>query len=271
METAIDPDLAARIAEASWYHTLDLGGGVVTRGEYDLRPALNKVPLPDRLDGMRCLDVGTRDGFWAFEMERRGASEVVGIDIFDSARLDWPQPPPVLAPEVVGELGRRQVCFEIAKEALGSRAERVDLSVYDLTPEAIGRFDFAIIGTLLLHLRDPVGALTSIARVLDGRLLVNDVVSLSLSLVRPWSAAFSMLDRDGPFWTIPNVRGFDRRLIAAGYEIQQRSRPYLLSNGVRKRPSLSSLRAPGPTRTNIMMLAGMPHVWALARPRAGII
>ena len=38
---------------------------------------------------MRALDVGTWDGFWAFEMERRGA-EVTALDLDDERDLDWP-------------------------------------------------------------------------------------------------------------------------------------------------------------------------------------
>ena len=55
---------------------------------FDLRPFVDRYGLPESLEGMRCLDVGTWDGFWAFEMERRGG-EVVGIDLDDerAARL----------------------------------------------------------------------------------------------------------------------------------------------------------------------------------------
>ena len=40
---------------------------------FDLRDYVDHYGLPERMDGMRALDVGTWDGFWAFEMERRGA------------------------------------------------------------------------------------------------------------------------------------------------------------------------------------------------------
>ena len=51
----------------AWYHTIELAPGVVTPGEIDLRKLAARV-LPDRLDGLRALDVGTFDGFWAFEL-----------------------------------------------------------------------------------------------------------------------------------------------------------------------------------------------------------
>ena len=44
----------------------------MTEGMFDLRPVVDRYGLPARMDGMRALDVGTWDGFWAFEMERRG-------------------------------------------------------------------------------------------------------------------------------------------------------------------------------------------------------
>ena len=64
-----------------WYHTIELGDGVVTEGIFDHRPVVDRYMIPADLCGMRCLDVGTMDGFWAFEMERRGAAEVVAADL----------------------------------------------------------------------------------------------------------------------------------------------------------------------------------------------
>jgi tRNA (mo5U34)-methyltransferase len=200
----VSTDLRARVEAARWYHTIELPGGIVTRGEYDLRPAVAQVPLPSSLAGKRCLDVGTRDGFWAFEMERRGAREVIGIDLDDPSAYDWPEPKPQLDAAARAEIDQRNACFGIARDALGSSVERRVQSVYTLDPETIGRFDFAMIGTLLLHLRDPVGALMGIRRVMEpgGTLLVKDVVSLSLSALRRNSPATAMVTRDEPFWFV---------------------------------------------------------------------
>src|SRR5207244_1994191 len=85
-----------------WYHTLELAPGVLTPGWFDLRDLARDIPWPD-LTGKRCLDVGTFDGFWAFEMERRGAAEVVAIDVLDPLRWDWPLGSP---PNVIAEVGR---------------------------------------------------------------------------------------------------------------------------------------------------------------------
>src|SRR5439155_4349574 len=73
-----------------WYHTLELGDGTVTPGWMDLRPIVERLPWPD-VRGKRCLDVGTYDGFLAFELERRGAAAVVATDISDHSQWDWPR------------------------------------------------------------------------------------------------------------------------------------------------------------------------------------
>ncbi len=76
-------ELASSVERYPWYHTLELGDGVVTKGMFDHRPHLDHYPIPADLSGKRCLDVATMDGFWAFEMERRGAASVVALDLED--------------------------------------------------------------------------------------------------------------------------------------------------------------------------------------------
>jgi tRNA (mo5U34)-methyltransferase len=83
----------ARVGEISWYHTLELAPGLETKGWFDLRADVPRYGLPERMDGLRALEVGTWDGFWAFEMERRGA-EVVALDLDDERDLDARRPGP---------------------------------------------------------------------------------------------------------------------------------------------------------------------------------
>src|SRR5882762_3529258 len=90
LEDALDRD---------WYHTIELAPGLVTPGWFDTREVARELPIPETLAGMRCLDVATFDGFWAFEMERRGAEEVVAIDLLDLVGADWP---PNTDPETIG-------------------------------------------------------------------------------------------------------------------------------------------------------------------------
>jgi tRNA (mo5U34)-methyltransferase len=261
--------LAERVAEATWYHTIDLGDGIVTPGVYDLRPALVRLPLPESLEGARCLDVGTRNGFYAFEMERLGASEVVAIDVDSPDDIDFPEPrPPAARIEVDLATGRN--AFEIAHEALGSSVRRMPLSVYRLDEQAAGRFDFAILGTLLWHLRDPVGALMAIRRVLDGPLLLNEGVSITMQALHPFGpAAQPKMERGRPFWWAANARGLERMVEAAGLDVERRGRPYLVPYGAGKphRPWAHTLRGPlAMLPERLLLRRGAPQAWLLARP-----
>jgi SAM-dependent methyltransferase len=218
-----DRAAAARAAVAAnpvWYHSIELAPGVLTPGQVDLRDAARKL-LPADLSGMRALDVGTFDGFWAFEMERRGA-EVVAIDVEAIDSAEWP---PLSrkrleqrTSELGVELGRG---FEQAAEALRSSVHRVVCDVYELTADAIsGPVDFAFAGAILLHLRDPVRALERIhaALVPGGELRLMEPVSLALTLTSPRrpAARFSAAATDFNWW-LPNLAALRAWPLAAGF------------------------------------------------------
>src|SRR6266513_5553982 len=64
-----------------WWHSIDIGG-VVTPGLVSMdrqQQMLRDIRLPD-LKGKSVLDIGTFDGFFAFEAERLGATRVVALD-----------------------------------------------------------------------------------------------------------------------------------------------------------------------------------------------
>jgi tRNA (mo5U34)-methyltransferase len=150
--------------DIDWYHTIDLGHGVVTTGLVDYRSRIGEYQIPASLASMRCLDVGTGDGFWAFEMEKRGAGEVVAIDVFGPGDWDFPsnwhrewREHLSTRPSQVEGYG-----FAYARRALRSRVRRRLLSVYELAPERVGTFDFVMLSDLLLDLRDPLRALEAV-------------------------------------------------------------------------------------------------------------
>ena len=70
----IDPvQLQAEVDSFAWYHTIDLGHGVVTKGQSVMAEMLTDVQLPD-FRGRSVLDIGAWDGYYSFLAERRGAS-----------------------------------------------------------------------------------------------------------------------------------------------------------------------------------------------------
>jgi tRNA (mo5U34)-methyltransferase len=226
-------DLQQRIdSNPLWYHTLELGPDATTPGWFDLRPIVDRMPWPD-VSGRRCLDVGTYDGFLAFELERREAAEVVAIDIDDHARWDWPARTRAQGPERLAQIAgqRKGLGFDIAKEALGSSVQRVERSVYDLDPAADGRFDVVVCGSLLLHLRDPVRALEAIRGVCSGTFLSAEQIDTRLSLVARRRPAATFRGGESVQWWIPNAAGHRKMIETAGFAVAGPQRRYRIPYG----------------------------------------
>jgi tRNA (mo5U34)-methyltransferase len=204
-------ELRARFAGVDWYHTQELAPGVVTPGMFDLRPLVDRYQIPVDLSGQRALDVGTFEGFWAFELERRGA-DVTAVDVDSIQDLDWP---PRLRPS---KDGRRGEGFELARTALGSAVERVGISIYDATPELLGgTFDLVFCGSVLIHLRDPMLALERMAGLCRGRLILADEYSRRLT---PFPIAAAEFRGETPWstWWRPSIRAWLSMVRTAGFE-----------------------------------------------------
>src|SRR5579859_2393673 len=95
-----------------WWHSFDLPDGTHIEGVNPIEGQHRRIrqfPIPEDLRGARVLDIGAWDGWFTFEMERRGA-DVVAVDNWDNARF-------------------RQI-----HSALHSRADYRVMDVYDLTP-----------------------------------------------------------------------------------------------------------------------------------------
>jgi tRNA (mo5U34)-methyltransferase len=213
-------ELLERAGARRWYHTLELAPGHTTTGWFDLRPFVHRYGLPERMDGMRALDVGTWDGFWAFEMERRGA-EVTALDVDDERVLDYP---PRRRPKEFSDEPRGEG-FRLAKEILGSKVERVSCSIYEAFPEDLGTFDIVFCGTVLLHLRDQLLALERIANLTKGTFITAEEYDPWVSLL-PFPASRFLADRDKDviFW-LPAIRTWKAMLWTAGFDkIEQKAR-----------------------------------------------
>jgi tRNA (mo5U34)-methyltransferase len=173
----MDPGtLKSRVAEiAFWYHRIQLPGGIVTTGVNPLNPAAYRIP--NDLTGKRVLDVGAWDGYWTFEALKRGAREAVAIDDFS---------------DYLGRLKPEQrhawKSFDLCREALGygeDRCKRLEISLYDITPEKLGGpFDVVFFFGTLYHLRHPLLGLDKLSAVCDGQVFVESQVCDDYSAYR---------------------------------------------------------------------------------------
>jgi tRNA (mo5U34)-methyltransferase len=150
-----------------------------------------QLPWP-QLAGRRCLDIGTADGFWAFELERRGAADVLATDV----------------PSPFARSARERF------ESVQSSVRYEERSVYDLE----GEFDFAFMGWVLQTLDDPIRALKAVRRVAR-QLLLLDTVSVPLALI-PSPVARLDARRDGGEWFVFNPRGMRKAMELAGWSVE---------------------------------------------------
>jgi tRNA (mo5U34)-methyltransferase len=171
--------------------------------------------------------------------------------------------------EAIGERKRAGQGFEIAHEALGSRVERLEMNVYDLNPVSVGEFDFVYLGSLLIHLRDPVRALERVRSVCRGRLLVVDNVNLGLTLAHPRRPVAALDGVGRPWWWKMNLPGLVRAVEAGGFRLVQPAKRFWMPPGPgQKRPRVSRglLRSEDARERFIGALKGDPHAAILAEP-----
>lgn len=149
-----------------WYHKITLAPGIATPGWAPVNA--DSYGIPERLDGMRVLDVGAWDGYWTFEALRRGAREVLAIDDFSDTLGSLP-------PEARKAWGT----FDLCREALGygeDRCRREEMCVYDVSPEKTGSFDVVFFFGTIYHLRHPLLALDRLSSVCTGQIFVESAI-----------------------------------------------------------------------------------------------
>jgi tRNA (mo5U34)-methyltransferase len=218
-------DLQSKVDALRWYHTIDLGQGVITRGIDNSPERLERVHLPGDLSGRSVLDIGAWDGFFSFEAERRNAARVVACDHYAWHGVGW-------------GTGQGKAGFQLARLARASRVEDVDADVMDLSAERIGTFDVVLFLGVLYHVPNPLLALERVAAVAADLLILETVVDM-VGLGRP-AAAFSPgreLGDDPTNWWGPNHAAVVGMLQSVGFrrvEVKSpvRSAPYRAARAV---------------------------------------
>jgi tRNA (mo5U34)-methyltransferase len=157
---------------------------------------------------------------------------VTALDVANPGDLDLPwearQRDAKVPPLREGTNAARR--FELARQLLGSRVERLSCTVYDLDPAVHGRFDVVLCGTLLVHLRDPIRALERIRDVCTGELVLVECVDaiLDLSAFRHPAARFAPSQAQ---WWRANTAGLHSALRVAGFEVLSTSRRFVTPFG----------------------------------------
>ena len=163
------PQSVKNIKDCYFYHVMEIPGYGKVGEEWDLRKGVDKYLGNVDLKGKRVLEIGPASGYLTFEMESRGA-EIVGIEL--ASTNDWDVVPHHLINKDDTEEERRESMtklrngFWFAHEKMKSKAKIYYGSIYNL-PAALGHFDVAIMGSVLLHTRDPLKIMEQCANLSD--------------------------------------------------------------------------------------------------------
>jgi tRNA (mo5U34)-methyltransferase len=197
------PSLLDEANAIRWWHSIDLGNGIVTKGATDTRTKIRHVGMPDDLTGWSVLDIGAWDGFFSFEAEKRGASRVVALD-----HVVWNDP-------TVGRQG-----FDLAHRILDSKVEDVDCEVHSITPEKVGGvYDLVLFLGVLYHVRHPLLALERVSSVCGNQLILETHVDMEES-TRPLLAFYPETEcaNDHSNWFGPNRAAVEAMLKVVGFK-----------------------------------------------------
>jgi tRNA (mo5U34)-methyltransferase len=190
----------------NWFHTIDLGGGLMTPGKDPSSKKLATLDFPADLTGKTVLDIGAWDGFFSFEAERRGASRVLATDQFCWGGGGWGS----------------KAGFEFARRALHSKVEDREIDPMDLSPRQVGTFDVVLFLGVFYHLRSPISVLERIRGVTAGTLILE-----THALVPAFHEQYplvSFFPGDGlelglphEFCSLPTMEALRQMLRAAGF------------------------------------------------------
>lgn len=222
---------------AFWFHSIDLGGGVVTPGRKTadrLEAEWRALDVPD-LRGKTVLDVGAWDGWFSFRAEQEGAARVVALDHYAwsvdqvaqqryrqqcrdagvSAKAAHEVPELWRPDDLPGKTG-----FDTAHRALGSRVESVVGDFMTMHLDQLGRFDVVLLLGVLRHMRHPLLALERLAQV-TGEVLIIQTDAVAIPGFEHHGFCEFLehdeLGNDANIWWVPNRLAVEGLCRAAGF------------------------------------------------------
>jgi tRNA (mo5U34)-methyltransferase len=165
-------DMKSAEADLWWWHTIELPGGVRTPGHQRIEEQeFMARNIPQDLSGKTVLDIGAADGYFSFLAEKRNATKVVAIDVFQGYK-------PEEGRVGIGQDGRPFLkTFALAKNALHSKVSYKNLDLFELDSLPM-KFDLIFLFGVYYHLEDPVKGFQTVVRKLNqgGLLLFEGLV-----------------------------------------------------------------------------------------------
>ena len=193
-----------KVNSLPWFHQIDLGDGIVSPGRAKLEGLKRQADAmfgSISLIGKSVLDIGCIDGFYSFEACKRGAKRVLAIDHF------------------IWRDSRCREAFDIARARVAPQVEVMDIDVFDLTPQAVGKFDVVLFSGVFYHLRNPFLAIERIAELATEVLVVETHLD-AMDVGRPAMIFYptTELNNDPSNWWGPNTACVEAMLRDVGFK-----------------------------------------------------
>jgi len=206
-----------RMRALRWFHSLDLGDGIVTPG---VKPRERLAFQSDRVfrhpvAGQSVLDIGCWDGHFSFEARRRGGA---------APRASSPP----TTTSGTGPAGGSRAAFELARAAIDPGVEAREIPFEEMTPETLGVFDVVLFLGVLYHMKDPLGAVERAAALARRVLVVESHVDARLAPQPPAMVLypFDELDGDPSNWWGPNPSCVAAMLRTCGFRTIEQDTDY---------------------------------------------
>jgi len=191
--------------EFRWFHSIELGDGIVTKGRKSLRHIRHQADTIFKygVTNKSVLDIGAWDGAFSFEAENRGAKRVLATDHFCWVGSGW---------------GRKQT-FDFAHTARKSKIESKVIDLPDITPATVGEFDVVLFLGVFYHLLHPLLLLEKLAPVAREMLILDTETALD-NEKRPAMVFFpgNELNKDPTNWWAPNIMCMEAMLKHVGFK-----------------------------------------------------
>jgi hypothetical protein len=182
------PNINPTREECEFFHVIDLPGEEPTEGSWDFRKTEAEYHGGFSFKGKTVLEIGTATGSHAFWMEKQGASvtpydlsPAFSWDIMATAEQDAVEVEQMMHP-IMEKLNNG---WYYCRNRLKSKLELSFGSIYDI-PKTLGDFDVVTFGSVLLHTRNPIGALQFAADRAKEAVIIMDRLPNNFDAQKPF-------------------------------------------------------------------------------------
>lgn len=205
MENAKLNDVRGFVETHTWFHTIDLGDGLITPGRKRkeiLDAESQEIFRHLNLNGSSVLDIGAWNGYYTVEANKRGAAKLLAVDYYT-----WLSP-----------FFRGKETFDFVMKRLEINVETRIIDVEKIDRSNVGTWDVVLFLGVFYHLIDPIAAIMRLGSIAREALVIETWLDLR-DYNRPAMVFYpgQELANDPTNWWGPNRAAVEALLRVAGF------------------------------------------------------